>query len=119
MSNIGFSYERFCEYVRNKMSTIYQNEEGQYEILEDTHPLQQITPDELGWLTEEETLKYIYDNNLFEEMEEIISKNPPYIYNTKLFEKMERDIRNLPHCIHRLNEHEANNEIEDEWELEP
>lgn len=117
----GFSYGRFCEYVRNKMSTIYQNEEGQYEIIEDTQSLQQITPDELGWLTEEETLKYIYDNNLFEEMEEIISKNPPYIYNTKLFEQMERDIKNLPPCIHGLNEHEdeANSELEDEWELEP
>lgn len=80
MSKVGFSYEKFCEYVRNKMATIYQNEEGQYEILEDTQPLEQITPNDLGWLTEEETLRYIYDNNLFKQLEEVIEKNPSYIF---------------------------------------
>ncbi len=94
MSNVGFSYERFCEYVRNKMSTIYQNEEGQYEILEDTQPLQQITPDELGWLTEEETLKYIYDNNLFEEMEKVILTNHiPHSYYDKVLRLFQEDRR--------------------------
>lgn len=85
----GFSYEKFYEYVRNKMATIYQNEEGQYEILEDTQPLEQITPNELGWLTEEETLKYIYDNNLFEEMEKVILTNhiPHSYYDNSIEDK--------------------------------
>lgn len=116
MSKADFSYEKFCEYVRNKMSMIYQNDEGQYEIWEDTQPLQ-----EFGLMTEEETLKYIYDNNLFQEMEEIISKNPHYIYDTKLFEQIEKNITKNPPFIHENNENEeeSENELEDDWELEP
>lgn len=105
----GFSYERFCEYVRSRLSIIYEGDQGEYLIMEDTDPLQ-----EFGLMTEEETIKHIYDNNLFDQMEEIIRKSPaPYIYDSKPFEDMSKDLtKNLPY-IHE------NNEDEDDWELEP
>lgn len=99
-SDIGegknFSYKMFCEYVKNKMSTIYENEEGEHTIFEDTEPLIAIIPDELGYLSEEETLRYIYDNNLFGEMEEIISRSSHYMYGF-----------------------DNNKDYEDDWDLEP
>lgn len=104
----GFSYERFCEYVRNKMSTIYENDQGEYRIYSDTQPLQQITPSELGMLTEEETLRYIYENNLFQQLEEVIKENPVYFHLT--FKEYNEEF-----------EDESENYLEDEedWELEP
>lgn len=101
----GFSYERFCEYVRSRLSIIYEGDQGEYLIMEDTDPLQ-----EFGLMTEEETLKHIYDNNLFEQMEEIIRKSPaPYIYDSKVFENISESLKNL----------ETDLEEEDDWELEP
>ncbi len=105
----NFSYEKFCEYVRNRMSMIYKDHRGQYEILEDTQPLQ-----EFGLITEEETLRHIYDNNLFGKMEEIIDKNSLYISDSKLFEGISETIKKLS-----SSELETNLEDEEDWELEP
>lgn len=80
MNKVGFSYEKFCEYVRNKMSMIYENKQGEYQIMEDTQPLQHIIPNNVELFTEEGTLRYIYDNKLFEQVEELIRTQPTYIY---------------------------------------
>lgn len=83
MSKANFSFEEFCQYLKNKMSMIYKNDQGEYLILQDTQPLQ-----EFGILTEKEALKYIYDNSLFEKAEEIIKKNTYNSYQkVKEYEK--------------------------------
>ena len=69
-----FSYEAFCKYIKNKMSYIIEGEDGEFMIVEDTQPLEVF-----GLMTEEETLRYIYDNNLFDELQEVFTKNEPYI----------------------------------------
>lgn len=77
----NFSYETFCKYVKNKMSFIYQNDEGEYEILQDTEALQEIVFEKIGLQTEEKTLRYIYDNSLFDELNEVIVQaTTPYKY---------------------------------------
>lgn len=68
MSKVDFSYEKFREYVKDKMSTIYEVD-GSNKIITDTQPLQKF-----GKPTEGETLRYIYDNGLFNEMEEVITQ---------------------------------------------
>lgn len=103
MNKANFSYEQFCKYVKNKMSIIYKDNQSEYQIMVDTQPLQKITPSELGMLTEDETLRYIYDNNLFHQMEEIIKENPVYIYSA--FKDSKEEL-------------EDKLEDEDDWELE-
>lgn len=112
MEKVSFSYERFCEYVRNKMSTIIQNSEGEYQLLVDTEAIREIIPIELEIMTETKALRYIYDNRLFEELEEVMNKNNdkgPYILNFE-YDKIKESLK--------ADRAENNLEDEDEEELE-
>ena len=81
MNKVDFSYERFREYVEGKMSAIYEKDQEKYGIIVDTQDLIRVIPNELGMLTEEETLRYIYDNKLFDQLNEVIVQaTTPYKY---------------------------------------
>lgn len=70
MSKVNFSYEKYCEYVRNKMSSIFDYGEG-FVLENETESLRDIVP--MNIETEEEALRYIYDNRLFSELEKVLS----------------------------------------------
>lgn len=81
MGKVDFSYEKFCEYVENKMSAIYERDKEKYGMITDTQSLIMVVPQELGMLSEEKTLRYIYDNKLFDELNEVIVQaTTPYKY---------------------------------------
>ena len=89
MGKVEFSYKEFSKYVKNNMSTIYEYD-GEHRILQDTQPLQAF-----GRLTEEETLRHIYDNKLFNELEEVITRTGiPYKYR-EAYKKLNSAYDNL------------------------
>lgn len=93
MNKVKFSYQRFCEYVMNKMSAIYE-QDGKHEIVIDTQPLEEFRKS-----TEEETLKYIYDNKMFDELNEvIIQATIPYKYR-EVYEKLNSLSSNLDDAL--------------------
>lgn len=106
----NFSYETFCKYVKNKMSTIYQNDEGQYEMLQDTESLQDIVFEKIGLQTEEKALKYIYSNNLFDELKEVIVQATTSYKYREAYKK-------LNFADDNLNNYTLENEdeLEDDW----
>ncbi len=83
-----FSYEEFYNYVKNKMSFIKEDENGKYKIVSDTQALQQLLLPQLGWVNEDTAIKYIYKNNLFKELEDVIKKEAGYVYDNKNFEEI-------------------------------
>lgn len=108
-----FSYEIFCEYVKNKMSIIIEGDVGEFIILEDTQSLQ-----EFGFLTEEEALRHIYNNNLFEALEEVILMNLiPHSFYEKLLKLFQEESqvfnngRELKDAILKLNKVNSSNNI--------
>lgn len=108
MDKKNFSYEEFCKYVTMKMGRIHKNNKGENVIIVDTQPLM-----EFGLMTEDETLRHIYDNNLFEEMEKIILlSNIPYDY-IESYKKVNSHDNNKDKL--ELNQDQ---EDEDEWDLE-
>ncbi len=56
------------------MSFIKEDENGKYKIVSDTQALQQLLLPQLGWVNEDTAIKYIYKNNLFKELEDVIKK---------------------------------------------
>lgn len=66
-----FTLEQFSNYIKTRMSyiTVFNSN---YIIDCDTQYLLSLVPD--GLYTENEVIKYIYDNRLFEELEKFLSK---------------------------------------------
>lgn len=86
-----FSYERFCEYVKSKMSVIVEDEDGEFVILEDTQPLQIF-----GFMTEEETLRYLYDNHQFDELDKVILQSSiPCSHYEKILKLFQEEHQNF------------------------
>lgn len=125
MSKVNFTYEKFCQYVKSKMSEIILTDEGKYIMVEDTQPLRAIIPNKLKIMTEEEALRYIYDNNLFDELQTVIQRNInhyhldcPYSPND-IEQRESRLLRqsNLDSEVNIYREDELENDSE-EWDLE-